>query len=102
MGALNSPPCGRALLNFMYGSIRTRLSGVILLPRSALTSISRSFGARFQFSATPQKFPHGCLIFTLIRTSCDVLMLTLIGAGMPTFLLVPLHAGETLLRSTNG
>jgi len=50
-------------LSFMYGSIQTLLSGVVLVHRSALTSIFKFLERDFKFGPTPQKFPHGCRSF---------------------------------------
>lgn len=50
-------------LNITSGSIRTRLSGEILLHRSALAWIFRFFGAEFPFRRTPQRCRYGCRIF---------------------------------------
>ena len=68
-GRAKLPPCGRGLLNFTYGWIRTRLSGATLLRRSAPMSIFRFSGARFPSRQMPPKFHPGCRIFILTRKS---------------------------------
>jgi len=49
-----------------------------------------------------QKFRPGYRIFILIRKSYDSLTPILSGVGMPTFLPVRSHAGETQYRSGGG
>src|SRR5437016_8099774 len=94
--------CGRDHLNITCGWIRTRLFGVTSLRRSAPTSISKFFGARFQSPQTPPRFPHGCRIFILTRKSSDTLTQSLIGEGTPISVLEPLVAGGMQYRLSSG
>ena len=65
--ALNWRRCGRGLLSFTFGWIRTQLSGATLLHRSAPTSTFKFSGARFPSRQMPPKFHPGCRIFILIH-----------------------------------